>query len=260
MLLRRLGRRWHSTLDGPALTDRAETTMKRFWKTVSVGRHQDSFTVLLDNRPLKTPSGNLLLLPPKKSLVATLVATEWDNQDTVLKHHALPMTSLVSRAIDSMAEKETRTQVKSALLEYLDTDTICFYEDYPPQLVDLQAQHWDPLLEWARSAFGIELKTFDSVLFNSQPETSKAKLDDVLSSMNQWELAGMERATYSTKSVLIALALVKKHLSVEQASLAAQVEVASQIARWGEVEDTHDVDFHDVRRQLGSVACLLSSV
>jgi ATP synthase F1 complex assembly factor 2 len=87
----------------------------------------------------------------------------------------------------------------------------------------------------------------------------------------------MERATYTTKSFIIALALVKKHLSVEQASLAAQVEVASQIQRWGEVEDSerltniltifsptfssaHDVDFHDVRRQLGSAACLLCSM
>lgn len=48
----------------------------------------------------------------------------------------------------------------------------------------------------------------------------------------------MERATYTTKSFIIALALVRKHLSVEQASLAAQVEVASQIQRWGEVEDS----------------------
>ena len=47
----------------------------------------------------------------------------------------------------------------------------------------------------------------------------------------------MERATYITKSFLISLALVKRHLTVEQAALATQVEVASQIERWGEVED-----------------------
>lgn len=47
----------------------------------------------------------------------------------------------------------------------------------------------------------------------------------------------MERVTYVTKSFLIALALVKRHLTAEQAALAAQVEVASQIERWGEVED-----------------------
>jgi len=201
-----------------------------------------------------------LLVPPHKSLIATLVAAEWENQETLLKHHALPMTSLASRAIDAMVSETTRAEVRQALLEYLDTDTICFHQDYPPQLVDLQAQHWDPLLSWARSTFDVELHTFDSLLFNSQPDETKSKLDRVLSTFDHWEMAAMERATYATKSFIIALALVRKHLSVEQASLAALVEVASQIQRWGEVEDTHDVDFHDVRRQLGSAACLLSSV
>ena len=47
----------------------------------------------------------------------------------------------------------------------------------------------------------------------------------------------MERATYVTKSFLIALALVRGQLDVEQAAQAAHVEVNSQIERWGEVED-----------------------
>lgn len=40
-----------------------------------------------------------------------------------------------------------------------------------------------------------------------------------------------------TKSFLIALAVIDGHLSIEDASQAARVEVLSQIARWGEVED-----------------------
>jgi ATP synthase F1 complex assembly factor 2 len=67
--------------------------MKRFWKNATVGKHESFYTVLLDNRPLKTPSGNTLLVPSQKSLVATLVAAEWENQEKLLKHHALPMVS-----------------------------------------------------------------------------------------------------------------------------------------------------------------------
>lgn len=48
----------------------------------------------------------------------------------------------------------------------------------------------------------------------------------------------MERATYTTKSFIIAIALVEKRLTVEQAARAAQAEVNSQIERWGEVEDS----------------------
>lgn len=69
----------------------AEATLKRFWKIVGIGKKGKDFTVTLDNRPLKTPSGNTLLLPEDKKLLATLVAHEWETQETLLKPHALPM-------------------------------------------------------------------------------------------------------------------------------------------------------------------------
>lgn len=52
----------------------------------------------------------------------------------------------------------------------------------------------------------------------------------------------MERATLTTKSFIIALALVKKHIGPEEACLAAHVEVNSQIERWGEVEDSASIN------------------
>jgi len=124
--------------------------------------------------------------------------------------------------------------------------------------VKLQQTYWEPLLHWARTTYGVKIDVFDSILFNQQPEETKHKFDAVMSDFDHWEMAAMERATYITKSFIIALALVRGHLTADQAALAAQVEVSSQIERWGEVEDSHDVEFHDVRRHLGSAACLLS--
>lgn len=73
----------------------AESTKTRFWTTVGIEPHgKDSLTVTLDKRPLKTPSGNVLSVPKNKSIVATLVATEWEHQTTVLKPHSLPMVRL----------------------------------------------------------------------------------------------------------------------------------------------------------------------
>jgi ATP synthase F1 complex assembly factor 2 len=65
--------------------------MKRFWDTVGIEKRGDSLIVTLDKRPLKTPSGNTLLLPSKKTLLASLIAAEWDHQVTLLKPHALPV-------------------------------------------------------------------------------------------------------------------------------------------------------------------------
>jgi ATP synthase F1 complex assembly factor 2 len=90
---------------------------------------------------------------------------------------------------------------------------------------------------------------------------------------------GLERATYATKSFLTAFALVAGQSTADVAAQAAMVEVQSQIDLWGEVEDcessstcfaqslhrslirvifpAHDVDHQEIRRQLGSVSCIL---
>ena len=66
----------------------------------------------------------------------------------------------------------------------------------------------------------------------------------------------MERATYVTKSFLVALALVKRHLTAEQAAQVAQVEVSSQIERWGEVEDSKSgVSHHGPQADDGRLSC-----
>lgn len=216
--------------------------MKRFWKTVGIGKQGDAHTVTLDKRPLKTPAGKTLLLPERKALLATLIAHEWETQEKLLKPHALPIvrsfwyrfsqlahpfffffflqTSLASRAIDALGEDQTRAEVRASLLDYLDTDTIwlvafhpfylfsiltaiSFFQDEPPQLVTLQEKHWVPLLHWARTNFGVEIQTFDSILFNSQPEATKRKFDDLLANFDAWEMAGRQTFFFSMCSVYI---------------------------------------------------------
>lgn len=67
---------------------------------------------------------------------------------------------------------------------------ISFHHDDPEPLVELQKEHWDPLLEWARSTFDIKIHVHQSVLFHSQPERTRRILSDVLAQMDPWEMAG----------------------------------------------------------------------
>jgi len=168
------------------------------------------------------------------------------------------VTSLASRAIDGLQEQSVREEVHEALLKYFDNDTICYHHDSPSSLIKLQTAHWEPLILWMRDGLGIEVTVHTSLFGGEQPASSKQKLRSTMQSMDPWRLAALERATYTTKSYIIALALVTGHIDAEQAAQAAHVEVNSQIEKWGEVEDSHDVDYHDVRRQLGSAACLAS--
>ncbi|KAF7968560.1 hypothetical protein HWV62_30095 [Athelia sp. TMB] len=209
--------------EGPPITEtnRAEATLKRFWKNVAVDRRPDGVAVKLDQRTLRTPGGKPLVLPKSKAMLATLIAHEWDVQERTMKHHSLPMTSLASRAIDDLGEGATRDQVRAALLEYLDTDTIwyvsreypsrstllltgpSFFQDEPPPLVVLQDRHWEPLLDWARSTFDVEINKFESLLYNSQPEATKTKFDQLLQSLDAWEMAGEHHSSFPWSVLLL---------------------------------------------------------
>jgi len=241
-----------------AADDKNKVIMKRFWKNVGIEKRGDNLAVTLDRINLKTPAGSPLLVPADRPLIAAIIASEWDSQEIITKAHALPMTSIVSRTIDDLAEGPHRHVLEEELLNFLNTDTICFFHDEPEPLHRLQTQYWVPLHKWARETFDVEIKVSNSILSVRQPAETRAKLQKVLQALDAWELAALERVTNSTKSLFIALAVVKKHLTVEEAALTACVEVNSQIERWGEVEDTHDVDYQDVRRQLGSAALILS--
>ncbi len=145
------------------------------------------------------------------------------------------------------------------LIRYFQTDTICFHESEPEALVRQQTTHWDPLLAWAEARWGIAIERYRGILLSSsQPAASvQTLLQHVQGTYGALELAAFERAVLTTKSFIIALALLEGKLDVEAAALAAEVEVNSQTERWGQVEDTHDVDYSDVRRLLGSVAAVL---
>ncbi|CEL52188.1 Protein atp12, mitochondrial OS=Schizosaccharomyces pombe (strain 972 / ATCC 24843) GN=atp12 PE=3 SV=2 [Rhizoctonia solani AG-1 IB] len=243
----------------PADEQRANVTLKRFWKKVDIAENSGLLTVTLDKRALRTPEGAKLEIPSSHRLLASLIAIEWENQEKLIKPHALPMTSIASRAIDGLQDEGAQSDLVAGLIKYFDTDTVCFHESHPPALVQLQEQHWIPLLKWAESTYKIKINIFDSLLGNSQPKEAKEALMKEVNKLGQWEVAAFERAVLTTKSFIIALALVKGRINVEQAAQAAHVEVVSQTERWGEVEDTHDVDHHDIRRQLGSVACVLAT-
>ncbi|WWD20793.1 hypothetical protein CI109_105270 [Kwoniella shandongensis] len=246
--------------DGPVLsqTNRAEVTLRRFWKTVNIKEDESgNFLINLDHRALKTPGGAKLVLPSDRRLLAMLIANEWENQDEVLKQHALPVTSLASRAIDGLREGAIREGVIDTLMRYLETDTILFPNDTPAPLVRLQNQHWAPLFSWLEETYGIKLQLAEGFTPAKQSEEVLAKFRSILEGMDGWELASFERAAYASKSFVIALALCQGRLTAHEAAEASHVEVRAQIELWGEVEDTHDVDYQDIRRALGSVACAL---
>ncbi|KAJ3184205.1 ATP synthase complex assembly protein atp12 [Geranomyces variabilis] len=231
--------------------------MTRFWKAVSIERVGETFQINLDGKCMKTPDGHPIAVPAHQRTLAMLIAGEWEGQDKLLKSYSLPLTSIVVRALDSFSDPEIRAGVIDNLLKYADTDSTCYFQDYPESFVATQTAHWKPLHAWLSETYSLSFATTDGIVPIKQSAETIAALRKEISIFDNLTLAAFEKAVMSSKSFVVALALVKGRIDASDGARAARLEVLHQIERWGEVEDAHDVEREELTRQLGAVACSL---
>src|SRR5689334_10155859 len=127
---------------------------RRFFTVSATVPVAGGHAVQLDGKPVRTPAGRLLAAPTPA--LAEALAAEWDAQRDVIDPARMPLTQLVNSIIDGVCERPDA--VAAEIENYLATDLVCYRADAPPGLVARQAQHWDPLLVWARDALGAPLR------------------------------------------------------------------------------------------------------
>ncbi len=167
------------------------------------------FAILLDGRPVKTPAGNALALPSRA--LAEAVAAEWDAQQERIDPAAMPLTRLANSIIDGVARAPA--PVAEEVAKYLGSDLVCYRADTPEGLVAKQAQHWDPILDWART-LGARFVLGEGVMFVAQPDHAIAAARAAIPS-DPWRLGAVSVITTLTGSALIALAVSQGRLTVD---------------------------------------------
>ncbi|GAB1311785.1 ATP synthase mitochondrial F1 complex assembly factor 2 [Madurella fahalii] len=271
---------------------------KRFWKDVTVREVNGALEIHLDARPLRHPTNKTIIrLPTSKPLLAHALAVEWDqltSASQATKQHLIPLTSLVCRALDIAEDPgATKPAIAETLLRYLDTDSLLCWSppapasapehdagDEGPSLRELQERAAsETIAPLTRHLWpGVTIRPAldgTSILPRRQDPNTREIIHGWILSLTPFELAALERATLAGKSLLAAARLVATwsedhdglgasedgeagRFGVEEAARAVSLEVTWQTGKWGEVEDTHDVEKEDLRRQLGSAVLLVS--
>lgn len=208
-------------------------------------------------------------------------------EDLAIADHAAACTSQPSRP---------RAEIVKMLMRYLDTDTLLCWaparsshsstllddaeaRSPGPTLRDLQMRTAQPIIGYLTTHVwpGVEIKPVlddGSIVPGSQPAGTREVICGWIGGLPAWELAGLERAVLAGKSLCVGVRLLVEwseefaglrggvgaggRFGVEEAAVACSLEVAWQTRLYGEVEDTHDVERADVRRQLGSVVLVVS--
>uniref|UniRef100_A0A8H7NKJ6 ATP synthase mitochondrial F1 complex assembly factor 2 n=1 Tax=Bionectria ochroleuca TaxID=29856 RepID=A0A8H7NKJ6_BIOOC len=212
------------------------------------------------------------------------------------KQHLIPLTSLVCRAIDIQTDdasdtpeaSKIRTAIATTVMKYLDTDSLLCWappagpfdlkNDAGESLRDVQKKTADSIVSFLTTNTwpGVKIEPVSdghSIVPQQQSEGVREVVHGWVMGLDAWEITALERAVLAGKSFLAAARLVVEWsegaarasdlatvgtFGADEAAKATNLEVDWQAGQWGEVEDTHDVNNEDVRRQLGSAVLLVS--
>ncbi|CAJ0952728.1 unnamed protein product, partial [Mesorhabditis belari] len=225
---------------------------KRFYKKVDVIREDPFFKVTLDGRVLKTQAGKPLKVDSEP--LALAIAEEWASQNENLEIGLMRLTGLAFTAHDNPLLC-TKQSITDKLLEYLENDTILFYNDESTNLHEEQVKRWTPLIKNANTELGTSLKPITNLMDTVVSNEDRKRFGGWLLSHNEWALHGLQYAVESVKSVLIPFNVLQWKVTAPEAVELAALERKVQAQVWGEVEWAHGIEDEELLSRL-STACL----
>ena len=207
----------------------SEWAAKRFWKEATVGEEEDGHVVLLDGRPIRTPSRAPLALPTRA--LAAAVAEEWDRQEEIIRPATMPMTRFANTAQDRVAPEFDA--VARMVAAYGETDLLCYRAEGPAELVRRQREAWDPLLDWAAERFAARLHPTAGVVPVAQPAEALDRLAVAVMDRSPWRLTALHELVVLTGSLVAGLAVAEGVRTPEDAWTLSRIDEDWQISQWG---------------------------
>jgi chaperone required for assembly of F1-ATPase len=205
---------------------------KRFYEKASAAPEGNGFALLLDGRVVKTPARRAVVVGDAR--VAEALAAEWDQQGERIDPATMPMTRIVNVAIDRVGE--AAAEVRAEVVRYAGSDLLFYRAESPDALAAMQAQKWDPLIQWARDVLGARFNLAAGVVHVAQPGDALAAIDRAVAAFEPLSLAAVATVTTLTGSAILALALAHGRVSVDEAWEAALVDEDWQMHQWGRDE------------------------
>ena len=204
--------------------------MKKFWEKVSIKKiSSDSFCVMLDKRILKTPLKRDLVLPNLN--LAQEIVKEWDQDSKKINTESMIFYGLISTSLDKIIDN--KNLYINDILDYIDTDLICYRAENPKELVELQKNKWDPIISFIEKYIGTNVQVFQGILPKKQNATVHGRLNNLINQFDIFEISALHRITNITGSIFLSLCVLKKDISKNEIFELSFLDELWQEKNWG---------------------------
>ncbi len=209
--------------------------MKKFWKKVSIkNTSSNSFQIMLDERILQTPLKRELVLP-NLNLTKEIIK-EWDQDSKNINTESMIFYGLISTSLDKIIDN--RSSYINDILDYIDTDLICYRAEHPKELVELQKNKWDPIILLIEKYLGTKVQVFKGVSPKKQHATVHVRLNNLINQLDLFKISALHRITNITGSIFLSLCALKKDISKNQIFQLSFLDELWQSENWGFDEET----------------------
>ena len=214
----------------------SEWKARRFWTTVATRPAEGGVEITLDDRVLRTPGKQALILPTQP--LAEAVAEEWRAQGELIQ----PLTMPLTRAVNSTVEKVVPQfeAVAAMLAEYGGTDLLSYRATEPEALIRRQAEAWDPLIDWSAQVLGAPLRVTQGVIPVPQEAQSLRRLHDRVAALDPWGLTALHDLVTIPGSLVIGLAVTQGRLAAAEAHALSRIDEDFQAEQWGSDEEAQE--------------------
>ena len=208
--------------------------MKKFWKTIEIKKvSSKEFYILLDNKKLKTPLKNELIL--SNHLMTKEVLKEWDQPSDIINADDLVFYGLLSTAIDRVCEE--KNSYINDIINFIDTDLICYRADSPTDLVSFQNKYWNPIILLIEKYIDTKVTVFKGVMPSQQNLKVHHEIKKLVDELSDIQISVLHRITNIVGSVFLSLCILKKDLTKKQAYEFAFLDELWQAKNWGYEEE-----------------------
>ncbi len=202
---------------------------KRFWQKAEVVAEGTQYAIVLDGRPVRTPSKRQLVVPTQA--MANQIAAEWEAQVEKVDPTTMPWTRSANSALDKVPDQ--RCEVEMHLKGYADTDLLTYRAEGPAELVQRQASGWDPIVRWIEAEFDVQLTTTHGVMPVKQDPSHINSLAGLMTPMSHFELTGFHDLVTISGSFILAVAVAKNEVEPEVGWALSRIDEDWQIEQWG---------------------------
>jgi len=187
------------------------------------------FAVRLDGRTPKSPAGASLVLPTEA--MADLVASEWAAQGEHIDPVSMPATRLAWGAL--ALDAAGRAAAVEHVAAFAGTDLLCYFADWPSDLLERQERRWGPAIAWADAALGVTFHRTQGIVHEPQPQATLDRIAELAAAEDDFALTGLVDAAGLFGSAILAFALRRGELSAEAAFDLSRLDETFQEERWG---------------------------